>query len=202
MKAADLSQDAIQDMSRLLGLNGPYNSQMSLLQNGRLDPKAKFFFYLAKVNHFIDLCTKHQYKKQTGPQIDAAFQDMVVDRAAAAHPYLNDKGEPANGADFLLMFFGEAPLDSRYTAPPPLSTRETELRKKELSELIKLIKREEVLTAKEILALLVRTQILEVQQCNALRDVIIGDAEYNDEFHHQVGATAIEGLKQIAQGNH
>ena len=110
MKRNGWSQQTFHDLSAAAGiLGGVYNSQISLFQRGRLDPKPMFWVALGRLNAFV-----------VAQDLSAVTNRHLRDRLSDAQPFLNAHGTPASATDLFSMFIGEAPIADDYLAPEPL----------------------------------------------------------------------------------
>lgn len=111
MKRNGWSQQVPADFGKAVGQPGPHNSQISQLQNARLDPKAGFWLCLAEFNRAV------------------AEQDLSLitdrglrDRLQGAEAFLLDDGIPAKATDFFGMFVGQLPIPHAYQSQAPVLT--------------------------------------------------------------------------------
>ena len=83
----------------------PWNSQCSLLCNGRLLPKPSFFVSLGNWNAVLAA-------KQFPPNISRQLKDKLL----AAEPFRDDDGKVVDAVGFFAMFVGMAPIPKQYEA--------------------------------------------------------------------------------------
>ena len=96
MKANNLSLQNPHDWSQANGKAGPHNSQLSLCVRGVFDPKAGFFYALARFNQALE---SSDFQEIT---------DLVTrQRLLNAEPFLTVEGKVATAMDFFGMFVGE-----------------------------------------------------------------------------------------------
>lgn len=105
MRKNGWSQQTFHDTAKLMGTEGPWNSQISLCQRGRLDSKALFWVGLGAFNALV--------AEQAIPK---EASRALRDRLSGSEPFLLDRGTPAKAADFFAMFIGEAPIPEAYGA--------------------------------------------------------------------------------------
>jgi hypothetical protein len=83
----------------------PWNSQVSLFGNGRLDAKAGFFLSLGSFNAAIAA-------KQFPPNTTRQLKDKLL----ATKPFVDDDGKPVDAVGFFAMFIGQAPIPEAYAS--------------------------------------------------------------------------------------
>ena len=105
MRKNGWSQQTFHDWAKAAGSEGPWNSQISLLQRGKHDPKALFWVGMGAFNSAIA-------EQQFPPEAARALKD----RLAGAEPFLLDNGTPATAADFFGLFIGEIPISDAYAS--------------------------------------------------------------------------------------
>jgi hypothetical protein len=113
MQVNNLSQQCSHDLAKAAQENGlvpegsapyaPWNSQVSLLCNGRLDPKPLFFVSLGNWNSVLA-------SKQFPPNITRAIRDKLL----ATEPFRDDNGKVIDAVGFFAMFVGLAPIPEAY----------------------------------------------------------------------------------------
>jgi len=105
MRINSWSQQNIHDAAADLSLQGPYNSQTSLLQRGRLDPKPQFFVSLGQFNAAIE-----------AQDLAAITRRSLKDRMTDAQPFITFDDRIATATDFFAMFIGAQPFNQLYIA--------------------------------------------------------------------------------------
>ena len=116
MKANNLSLQNPHDWSQANGKAGPHNSQLSLCVRGVFDPKAGFFYALARFNQALE---SSDFQEIT---------DLVTrQRLLNAEPFLTIEGKVATAMDFFGMFVGEIScgIDEEPEEDNPLSMKLT-----------------------------------------------------------------------------
>jgi len=103
MRKNGWSQQTFHDWAKAAGSEGPWNSQISLAQRSRHDPKALFWVGLAGFNAAV--------ANQSFP---ADAPRALKDRLIESEPFLMQDGKPARAADFFGMFVGEIPIPDAY----------------------------------------------------------------------------------------
>ena len=95
-KQCGITQTDIQVITKALGSQGPYGSQVSRLENGELIPQPWFFERLADFNRLVaDKATQSiPYKQKQKIQSDIC------------QPFMTADGEVADAADFFLIYLG------------------------------------------------------------------------------------------------
>lgn len=105
MRINSWSQQNIHDAAADLSLQGPYNSQTSLLQRARLDPKPQFFVSLGQFNAAIE-----------AQDLAAITRRNLKDRMTDAQPFITADDSIATAVDFFAMFIGAQPINQLYVA--------------------------------------------------------------------------------------
>jgi len=114
MRRNGWSQQTFHDFAVAAGTEGPWNSQISLLQRGRLDCKCLFFVSLARFNLAI---AAQEFPKE----INRALRD----RLTGSQPFLNYNGDTAIAMDLYAMFVGDMKIPDMYTAVQAFTEDET-----------------------------------------------------------------------------
>ena len=115
MRSNNFSQQAIHDWAAAAEPAGPWNSSVSLLQRGKLDPKPQFFVAFGTLNKHL---AEGTYKYVTDRKLK--------DRLAQAMPFLTEHDKPATATDFYSMFIGEMQPAAIYSQPIALSDSDAE----------------------------------------------------------------------------
>ena len=97
------SQQTPHEFAVAAGTEGCWNSQASLMQRGRLDPKAQLWVSFAFFNRAVA-------EQQIPPSIKTRVRAQLKD----AQPFRLDSGTVATASDFFSMFIGEAPIPKAY----------------------------------------------------------------------------------------
>jgi len=113
MRLNGWSQQTMHDAAKAWELQGPWNSQSSLLQRGLLDPKPQFWVSLGEFN-----------AKIAAADLSAITARGLRDRLKESVPYLNANGAPATAVDFFAEFIGAQATNDLYTATPVVSDAE------------------------------------------------------------------------------
>ena len=103
MRLNGWSQQVPDDFGKAVGQPGPHNSQISQLQNGKLEPKSGFWICLAAFNHAV-----------ATQELAAIKARALLDRLKGASAFLMDDGRPATATDFFSMFIGETQIPTTY----------------------------------------------------------------------------------------
>jgi len=103
MKLNGWSQQVTDDFGKAVGQPGPHNSQISQLQNAKLNPKSEFWVCLGAFNQAVAAQDLKEIKTRA-----------LMDRLKGADAFLLDDGTPARGTDFFSMFIGEMPIPAPY----------------------------------------------------------------------------------------
>ena len=113
MRLNGWSQQTMHDAAKAWELQGPWNSQSSLLQRGLLDPKPQFWVSLGEFN-----------AKIAAADLSAITARGLRDRLKESVPYLNANGDPATAVDFFAEFIGAQLANDLYTATPVVNDAE------------------------------------------------------------------------------
>jgi len=113
MKQNDLSQQNPHDFAKSTGRQGPWNSQLSLLCQAKLQPKPQFFCSLAAFNAAI-----------AAKDFAGVTNRALLDKLKACVPMLDDQGKVIDAAGFFSMYVGLAPIPEAYAASAHTYTEE------------------------------------------------------------------------------
>ena len=123
MHQNSLSQQCSHDLAKAAQENGlvpdgaapyaPWNSQVSLFGNGRLDAKSGFFLSLGNWNAVLA-------SKQLPPNISRSLRDKLL----AAEPFRDDNGNVVDAVGFFALFVGLAPIPAAYAVTKRIYTEE------------------------------------------------------------------------------
>lgn len=103
MKSNGWSQQVPDDFGKAVGQPGPHNSQISQIQNGKLDPKTNFWVCLGEFNRAV-----------AEKDLKAIKTRSLLDRLHDADAFRLDNGIAATAIDFFGMFIGAAPIPAAY----------------------------------------------------------------------------------------
>ena len=99
------AQDVPHKFAKIVGTAGPWNSQVSTVMSGKLDPKPAFFVALGAFNDAV--------ARQAFPGIT---DRKLLDALKGAEPLCDDDGRPCTAPDFFALFTGLQPLPKRYAS--------------------------------------------------------------------------------------
>jgi len=151
--------------------NGPHNSQISLLQRGRLDGKPGLFIALGAFNAAV-----------ANQEFTEIKTRALKDRLVGAEPFLLDDGTLANATAFFSMFIGEQPVPTRYLiSDEPLSEQEVNETNDQLRQDFKDGAQTRMLTPAEAWPVLWKTMALPTQVSSRLKAVLSGWDNYSAE---------------------
>lgn len=104
-KQCGITQTDIHKITKALGAQGPYGSQVSRLENGELIPQPWFFERLAEFNRLVaDKATQSiPYKQKEKIQSEIC------------QPFMTADGQVADAADFFLIYLGKQQPSEAYT---------------------------------------------------------------------------------------
>lgn len=176
------SQDVPHKFAQDLGLNGPWNSQISLLMAGKLDPKAQFWLSLEHFNHTIAL-----------QNFTLISDSSISRRLEGKNPMILADGEVADATDFFAMFIGKAQWHEKYDSAPLLSDEEAERVGLATLKVIENIQLNEMLTRKELWAS-VEADLPDYADLIAIKRFFVGIDPYTPELHRNEGQHLMESL--------
>lgn len=101
-KSYGLSQTDFDRWAKETKSKGPYGSQISMAERGKLIPQPQFFCSLAD---FYMALHKQSFK---------GLSKDLAERLSNAGPFLNHKGKPASAEDLFSMYVGHQPISDRY----------------------------------------------------------------------------------------
>lgn len=180
MKSNGISQQIPHDWAKATGQNGPWNSQISLLQRGMLDPKGSFWLSMAAFNKAID--------DGVAQGCTARVRETIID----AEPFLNHKEEPATAVDLFAMFTGLSPVLERYLQAPVITEQDAATFSKRCKKVFDLYMENEMLTRKEAWVNLMQRLTVDPQVQSRLQKVLIGEGALSVD-HLEAG---MEPIKQ------
>jgi len=171
MRLNSFSQQTIHDWAGAAGTAGPWNSSVSLMQRGRLDPKAMLWVAFGQLNK--DLAEGNlRYVK------DRKLKDKLKD----AMPFLTEKDEPATATDFFSMFIGELQPAAIYTQPIAITDEDAEKLTQKYREAFRNLAMDQMITPKEAwseVEVHCKTLAMTAKQITQMREVLIGLSDYS-----------------------
>jgi len=169
MKANGISQQVPHDWAKSVGQNGPWNSQVSLLQRGLLDPKGGFWLSLAAFNKAIN--------DGSATNCSARLKELIIE----AEPFLAADGEPAGALDFFAMFVGISSVPEQYLKAPAISEHDASTFSRRCKTVFDAYMQDEMLTRKEAWVNLVQRLLVGPKTQSALQKVLIGEGALSVE---------------------
>jgi hypothetical protein len=183
MKRNGWSQQTFHDWATAAASVGPWNSQVSLWQRGKLDPKPMFWVGVGRFNAAI---ASQEFPYVTGRNLR--------DRLTGAEPFLTADGRVATATDFFSLFIGEAQLSDQYLAPEPepvLTDDDAKGISDMCREAFRRIATDQMLNPKEAWeALKPHCAGLNVAELNRFREVLAGWSDWDAE---EVNALSVPG---------
>ena len=170
MRINNFSQQAIHDWAAAAETAGPWNSSVSLLQRGKLDPKPQFFVAFGTLNKHL---AEGAYKYVTDRKLK--------DRLAQAMPFLTEHDKPATATDFYSMFIGELRPAEIYSQPIALTDNDAEQLTQRYRDAFRKAAMEEMLSPKELWQQLepkAKDMGMATAQVTHLQAVLVGFEEY------------------------
>ena len=175
------SQDVPGWFAKARSLNGPWNSQMSLLFNGRLDPKAQFFLSLEAFN----LAVAYQH-------LDG-LDDKLKARLDGKRPFLTQNSEFAKAQDFFAMFVGRESWHEVFSNRPRITEEEALAKGKILHKHMESLMLDTMITRAELWRDMQRNPLFCVAIDEAGHDPkrvqrwLLGLEAYSPELHEDFG---------------
>ena len=173
MRINNFSQQAIHDWAAAAQTAGPWNSSVSLLQRGKLDPKPQFFVAFGTLN-------KHLADGTINYITDRKLKDRLTD----AKPFLTEHDKPATATDLYSMFIGELQPASIYSQPIAISDRDAEQLTQQYRDAFRKGALEEMISPKELwsqLEPLAKQLGMTAAQAKHLQAVLVGLEDYTAE---------------------
>ena len=173
MRINNFSQQAIHDWAAAAETAGPWNSSVSLLQRGKLDPKPQFFVAFGTLNKHL---AEGAYKYVTDRKLK--------DRLAQAMPFLTEHDKPATATDFYSMFIGELQPAAIYTQPIAFTDNDAEQLTQRYRNAFRKAALKEMVSPKELWQQLepkARDMGMSTAQVTHLQAVLVGFEEYTAE---------------------
>ena len=171
MRLNGFSQQTIHDWAAAAGTAGPWNSSISLLQRGRLDPKAMTWVAFGQLNK--DLAEGNlRYVKDR----------KLKDRLKGAMPFLTEKDQPATATDFFSMYIGELQPAVVYTQPIAISNADAEALTQKYRDAFRNLAIDLMVTPKEAwseVEVHCKSLAMTGKQIAQMREVLIGLSEYS-----------------------
>jgi hypothetical protein len=175
MRRNGWSQQTFHDLSLAIeNVGGVWNSQASLLQRGKLDPKPMFWVAMGKLNAVV---AAQSYASVTARNLR--------DRLTDAQPFFTADGRAATASDFFSLFIGEQPIAEQYIAsePDPVLTDEDA---KGISEMcrdtFRRIATDQMLSPKEAWdALKAHATMLNASELDRFREVLAGWSDWSGD---------------------
>lgn len=174
MKRNGWSQQTFHDWSTAAASVGPWNSQVSLWQRGKLDPKPMFWVGVGRFNAAV--------ASQKFPYVTSR---NLRDRLTGAEPFLTADGRVATATDFFSLFIGEAQLNDQYLAPEPepvLTDEEAKGISEMCREAFRRIATAEMLNPREAWeALKPHCSMLNATELDRFREVLAGWSDWSGD---------------------
>ena len=179
------SQDVPNSYAKQRGLNGPWNSQMSLWMSGKLDPKAQFWL---SVEHF-NLCVAEQSFDGLEPEL--------IRRLEHGCPFETYRGEPARAEDLYAMFIGRLAWHDRFTREPLITKQEAEKLGKNYEKAVETVMLDSMMTRAELWQKIVGSLDPNTDlDAIILKRWLVGIDPYTPEIHRDFGRLLSDVLSQ------
>ena len=170
MRLNGFSQQTIHDWATVAGTAGPWNSSISLLQRGRLDPKAMIWVAFGQLN-----------KDLADGNLKYVTNRKLKDKLSEAMPFLTEEGQPATATDFFSMFIGELQPAAIYTQLIAISDEDAEKLTQKYREAFRSLAIDQMITPKEAWSEIephCKALAMTAKQITQMREVLIGISDY------------------------
>ncbi len=171
MRLNGFSQQTIHDWAAAAGTAGPWNSSISLMQRGRLDPKAMLWVAFGQLN-----------KDLADGSLKYVTDRKLKDKLKDAMPFLTEKDQPATATDFFAMFIGELQPAAIYTQPIAISDQDAEKLTLKYREAFRSLAMDQMITPKEAWSEVephCKALAMTAKQITQMREVLIGLSDYS-----------------------
>ena len=203
MRICNFSQQTIHNMALCLKTEGPWGSQVSLVQRGKHDPKAQFWVAWGVLNKAIEagdksvFGSKHLYAEDGKALIrnPESASRQIQERLSYAKPFLTEHDKPATAADFFAIFIGELKPSAIYEQPIQLSDSDAEQLTQQYRDAFRKLAVSEMITPKEAWANIepvCRELNMKTAQIQHFREVLIGLAEYTADQLNELSTNPAE----------
>lgn len=181
------SQEVPHQFAKQRGLNGPWNSQMSLLMSGKLDPKAQFWMSLESFNAAV-----HNHDL-------VGLDEGLCKRMDNRMPFTTEEGNLATAADFFGMFIGRVTWSKMFDNEPLLSEAEAEQKGAQLTRALEAVMLESMMNRRELWEKI--KERLDgghgTDDPSLVQRWMIGIEPYTPELHLAFGKNIEDALKEL-----
>ena len=184
MRLNGFSQQTIHDWATAAGTAGPWNSSISLLQRGRLDPKAMIWVGFGQLN-----------KDLADGNLKYVTDRKLKDKLSDAMPFLTEEGQPATAGDFFCMFIGELAPSELYAQPQELSVEDADRLNQQYRDRFRKLSLDLMMPPREAWAEVephCKKLGMTGKQIDLMRQVLIGLADYTPDDLMELTAGAGE----------
>ena len=171
MRMNNFSQQTLHDFAVAAETSGPWNSQMSLCQRGKLDAKPQFFVSFGELNHRIS-------EGEHACVTDRRLKDKIKE----AMPLLTEHDQPATAADLFAMFIGSMQPAAIYAQPIAISDADAESLTQQYRDAFRKAAVEEMISPKEVWQMIepaCKQLGMKAAQISHFREVLVGLADYS-----------------------
>ncbi len=181
------SQEVPHAFAQQRKLNGPWGSQISLLMNGRMDPKPQFFMSLAEFNRAV-------------ADRDYAGLDLkLINRLENAEPFLTVDDRVANGKDFFGMMTGFDKWPDKFLEAPKLSPGDAAAVGRAMDKAIDQLMLDRIESRGELWRTLLEEMRRDDAEMAAVKKWLVGQTVWTPELQADYGALMQETLKALKQ---
>jgi hypothetical protein len=132
------AQDVPHRLAKFTGAAGPWNSQISTVMAGKLDPKCAFFVAFGAFNQTV---AEQSFKGVTDRRL--------LDQLKGAEPLRDDSGRVCTAPEFFAMFAGLTELPQKHAAHVEITEDEAKARSEAQRQAFQRHAKEELLSPRE-----------------------------------------------------
>ena len=184
MRMNSFSQQTIHDWATAAETTGPWNSQVSLAQRGKLDAKPQLFVAFGQLNQDL-----------ANGKLKYVTDRKLKDKLTEAMPFLTEHDEPATASDLFSMFIGELKPAAIYNQPIAIDQSTADKLTQKYRDQFRKMALEEMISPKEAWQLIephCKKLGMKAAQVKHFREVLVGFAEYTAEELTELSTTPAE----------
>jgi hypothetical protein len=170
-KANNWPQDVPHRLAAFIGSAGPWNSQISTLMSGKLDPKPALFVALGSFNRAV-----------AEQQLQGIHERKLVDQLRGVAPLCHDDGRPYTAPDFFALFTGLIEPPSQFAPKREITDAEAQAISQQQRDLFQGHAKELMFTPKEAWDQLCKhLRDMPPAQVERFKDVLSGWSEWTGQ---------------------
>ena len=184
MRMNGWSQQTIHDWASAASTEGPWNSQVSLLQRGKLDPKPQFWVAFGRLNQDL-----------ANGKLKYVTDRKLKDKLKEAMPLLTEHDEAATASDLFSMFIAELQPAAIYNQPIAIDQGTADKLTQKYRDQFRKMALEEMISPKEAWGLIephCKKLGMKAAQIKHFREVLVGFADYTAEELTELSTTPAE----------